>query len=193
MSRFSLNNFEREKELKIPAWVLSGPPVTLKLYHAVQALIIEIEARIKSPVKEKLTITERTLVNRHIAEKAGVSNTNLRKDRQGKLLEYIESENKRLERLWKNSISHASDGRRLSKSELERLKSQYEREIERLEQRNLTEYFNSAYESHALNEQKALVEKYKQLKNDFDQAQETIANLRKQNQQLITQLNTQVK
>lgn len=190
MSKFSLENFRKpERKTELPDWVLSGPPATLKLYQAVQEIVSEIETRIQSSDKKPLTIKERSLVSSKIAERAGIDKSNIRKDRQIFLIKFINEENFRLEQMWKNTTKHSKSGRRMSKPELERIKSEYEKEFKDLRNSNFVDYFHEALSSEVLNDQKALIGKYKQLENDYEKAQVTIANLRKQNSELLRQFN----
>ncbi len=190
MDQFSLDKFKKPDEIPIvPSWVLDGPPVTLKLYEAVQNMVLEKEVLIKSSAKKVLGVKDRQLVNSQIAELAGVDKSNLREDRQSLLLKYIEQENIKLDQLWKNTSEHPKKGQKPSKSDLARDKSIYERQLSEIKNERLVGYFQEALSSEVLNEQKYLIAKYKQLEIDYEKAQTTIANLRKQNGELLRCLN----
>lgn len=168
----------------LPKWVEEGPPVTEKLYKATINLVKKIEDIINSKQKG-LTVKDRTLNFSKIASKANVSNTNLRKDRQPDLIKYIESENLRLNQIWLNLHKHPKSGKRSSKAELLKQKQSYEKRIKELEELNLKAYFNEALKSEFIEDQHNQIQKYNQLNDDYHEALRTIANLRKQNQDLM--------
>ncbi len=192
MKTFSLDKYYKKSPTTnlIPPWA-SETKMTLKLYEAVlsQVKLIEKEIRDNSNNKQ-LSIKKRTLVKSKIAEIAGVDKTNLRIDRQPKLLDYIDSENKRLDHLWMNSRKHAGEGKRVAKPELEKLNTELKTEIEELRQLKLHEYFDKAIESQVLKNHREITAQHAQLKSDYRTAQKTIANMREMNAQLMKELNS---
>jgi hypothetical protein len=190
MNDFSLDNFKNNAdEPKTPDWVQQGTAATLTLYNATLTHITELENRIKAPKGKDLSILERKLVNAKIAETSGLKKSNFRPDRQRDLLTFIETENLRLSKLWENTHGKGNDGRKLFKVELERLKTEHENTIEEIQQENLADYFHAALASEVLHEHKRLSNEISQLKLNYNEAQVTIANLRKTATQLTKQLN----
>ncbi|NQZ87427.1 MAG: hypothetical protein HRT54_07575 [Colwellia sp.] len=175
-------------EVELPDWVKSGNKMTSRLYDATIELVKELKTQIKEGPSKDLKVTERTLVNAHIAEKAGVSDTNIRKDRQEGLLKFIKEQNDILLDMWKLDGGHPTDGRRMSKPELEVAKKALQKEVKDLENKKYREFFRELIDSQVIMEQKSLAERYTVLQADYNTAQETIAHLRLTQQQLIKQI-----
>jgi len=180
---------KKRVDVELPDWVNSGNKMTRKLYDATIELVKELKTQIKDGVSKDLKFTDRTLVNAHIAKKAGVSDTNFRKDRQPGLLKFIKEQNEILVDMWKLDGGHPADGRRMSKPELEVAKTTLQKEVKDLENKKYREFFRELIDSQVIMEQSSLAERYTALQADYNTAQETIANLRLVQQQLMKQLN----
>ena len=167
--------------------------MTRKLYDATIKQVKELKTQIKDGASKDLKVTERTLVNAHIAEKAGVSDTNIRKDRQEGLLTFIKEQNDILLDMWKLDGGHPADGRRMSKPELEMAKNNLQKEVKDLENKKYREFFRELIDSQVIMEQSSLARRYTALQADYNTAQETIANLRLAQQQLVKQLSEIIK
>ena len=103
MNEFDLNNYEKsveqaEDENEIPLWVLRGSDATLHLYKAILDETRLIEERIKR--KENLSIKERRIINRKLADTAKVDPSIINVRRQPDIVKFIESENERLGNIW---------------------------------------------------------------------------------------------
>jgi hypothetical protein len=179
---------KKRVEVELPDFVKSGNKMTKKLYAATIELVEELKTLIKSGTSKDLKFTERTLVNAHIAKKAGVSDTNIRIDRQELLIKFIEAQNEILVDMWKLDGGHPTDGRRMSKPELEVAKKSAEKQVKDLDNKKYREFFRELIDSQVIKEQSELARSYTALKADYNTAQETIANLRLNQQQLIKQL-----
>jgi len=180
-------------EVELPDWVKSGNKMTRKLYYATIELVEELKIQIKNGASKDLKVTDRTLINAHIAKKADVSDTNIRKDRQEDLFKFIKEQNDILLDMWKLGGRHSTDGRRMSKPELEIAKKSLQSEVKNLENKKYHEFFRELINSHVIVEQRSLAKRYAALQADYNTAQETIANLRLAQQQLIKQLSEENK
>ena len=180
-------------EVELPDWVKSGNKMTRKLYYATIELVEELKIQIKNGASKDLKVTDRTLINAHIAKKADVSDTNIRKDRQEDLFKFIKEQNDILLDMWKLGGRHSTDGRRMSKPELEIAKKSLQSEVKNLENKKYHEFFRELINSQVIVEQRSLAKRYAALQADYNTAQETIANLRLTQQQLIKQLSEENK
>jgi hypothetical protein len=175
-------------EVELPDWVKSGNKMTGKLYSATIKMVEELKILIESGASKDINFTDRTLVNARIAEKAGVNDTNIRKDRQEDLINFIKEQNDILLDMWKLHGGHPADGRRMSKSELEVAKKTLQKEVKDLGNKKYSEFFRELIDSQVIMEQSSLAKRYTALLADYNTAQETIANLRLTQQQLIKQI-----
>jgi hypothetical protein len=192
VSRFSLENFTKKDAPAIPAWAQSRKLIE-KLYHSVVKRAKEIEQLIEQSEAddvEKLKIKERKIVASQIADSLSIKRSNIRPDREPKLVDFIESENRRLRQFWKNHCSKLGVGQKLTKDDLEDLVKQKEKELEEAKQKNLHDYFDRAVESEVIHSQKDLADKYHQLQIDYQLEQEKSANLTKRVHELIREFNT---
>jgi anti-sigma28 factor (negative regulator of flagellin synthesis) len=189
MENSRLDKLRKQRvEVELPDWVKSGNTMTRKLYDATIERVKELKTQIKDGASKELKVTERTLVNAHIAEKAGVSDTNIRKDRQEGLLKFIKEQNNILLDMWKLDGGYPADGRRMSKPELEVAKTTLQKKVKDLENKKYREFFRELIDSQVIMKQSSLAERYTALQADYNTAQETIAHLRLTQQQLIKQL-----
>ena len=161
MSRFSLDNHIKKDTSATPAWAQSRDQIE-RLYHAIVKRVEEIENLIKQSgpeVVEKLKIKERKVVASQIADSLKIKRSNIRPDREPDLVGFINNENDRLMRIWKNRCSKVGVGQRLSKDELEDENKELMKKLEAAEQKTLHGYFDRAVESEVLESQKNLQEK----------------------------------
>ncbi|MBA6232406.1 MULTISPECIES: hypothetical protein [unclassified Colwellia] len=179
---------KKRVEVELPDFVKSGTKMTKRLYAATIEELDELKILIKSGASKDLDFTDRTLVNARIAKRIGVSDTNFRIDRQEPLLKFIKVQNEILVDMWKLDGGHPTDGRRMSKPELEVAKKSAEKQVKDLENKKYREFFRELIDSQVIMEQSSLAERYSALQADYNTAQETIANLRLNQQQLIKQL-----
>lgn len=189
MSRFSLDNFTKKPDSpSIPGWA-NGKPLQEKLYLTVLEVIKELEAKFENPkLASRLKPTQRSLVLAQITERAGVTRSNIRKDRMPELIAFIDRENERLGQLWKNASTKARQGRNLSKPELEVKKTELEKALTEVENRELHKYFDKAVESKVLISQQELAEKYRNLEALYNEAVKRSANREEQIQTYIREL-----
>ncbi len=177
MSIFSLENFTiAPKRPSIPEWA-KGKPLQEKLYLATLDIIKEIEGKFVNPREAScLKPTQRTLVFAQIAKRLRINRTNIRKERMPEFMLFIEQENTRLQKAWKNVNTKANQGHNLSKPELETKKSELEAAIEDIKNRQLHDYFDKAVESKILDSQHELAAKYRNLENLYKDAIKLAAN-----------------
>ena len=189
MSRFSLENFTKKQDSpSIPSWA-TGKPLQEKLYLTVLDIIKELEEKLENPkLASRLKPTQRSLVLAQIAERAGVTRSNIRKDRMTELISLIDRENERLGKLWKIASTKANQGRNLSKPELELKKTELEKAVAEVENRQLHEYFDKAVNSRILDSQKELTEKYHTLQAEYNEAIKKAANRDEQIKTYIREL-----
>ena len=181
MNRFSLDNFKIQQDTSasktIPGWVEHGIESTQKLYHAVIAEVTSIKKRIQN--EKNLALKERKLVNTRIATAAGVDKSLISKRRQPKLVEFIAQQNDTLAVLWNSTHKKPwTSGKKLAKDELEIEVRRLKRENKELKNAKMREYLEEAMKAELLHEHAQLAAEISQYKHLYQEAQETIANLR---------------
>lgn len=180
---------KKRADVELPDFVKSGNKMTKRLYAATIELVEELKIKIKDGASEDLKFTDRTLVNARIAEKADVCESNISIRRvEEDLLTFIKDQNDILVDMWKLDGGHPTDGRRMSKPELEVAKKYAEKQVKDLENKKYREFFRELIDSQVIMEQSSLAERYTALLADYNTAQETIANLRLAQQQLVKQI-----
>lgn len=173
-----------------PDWVLASPPVTKKLFDAINALYEEIEYKIEKGFIEDIDWSLGPIIKCDIATKAVVSPSNIRKDRQPRLYDYIVIKNNELKGLLpskaqkKQPKSKRSKTKKDYKSEIKSLKNQ----LKQNENEKYKEFFNQIIESHLTTKQKDLALKNEQLLLEVKNHEETIRNLREKLNQYMKQL-----
>lgn len=173
-----------------PDWVLASPPVTKKLFDAITALYEEIEYKIEKGFIEDIDWSLGPIIKCDIATKAVVSPSNIRKDRQPRLYDYIVIKNNELKELLpskaqkKQPKSKRSKTKKDYKSEIKSLKNQ----LKQNENEKYKEFFNQIIESHLTTKQKDLALKNEQLLLEVKNHEETIRNLREKLNQYMKQL-----
>lgn len=200
----NLNDFsiEREDEPQLDTGLPDYPGDTswMDALTAKQSAIVKkvtarfIEARDTIMASEKpksLKIGERTIKPAKLAEMAGVDKSNIRKDRMDitPFEKYLEHYNDTLIAIWQQRCNTCNSGRRLSRKELEVKKGEFELKYEQELNKNLVEYFQAALHSEVAQNQIETAQKLRELKIDYEKAQQTIANLRSQLQEMTIQLN----
>lgn len=200
----NLNDFsvEREEEPQLDTDLPDYPGDTswMDVLTANQRAIVKkvtarfIEARdiiIASEKPISLKIGERTIKPAKLAEMAGVDKSNIRKDRMDikPFEKYLEHYNVTLNAIWQQCCNTCNSGRRLSKKELEVKKGEFELKYEQELNKNLVEYFQAALHSEVAQNQIETAQKLRELKIDYEKAQQTIANLRSQLREMTMQVN----
>lgn len=182
-------NTKDESEPKYPDWVLAGPPVTKSLFSAVNDLFIKLKEQIELGDTNDIDIHNGPIVKAHIAERADVSPTNIRKDRQVDLFEYIKEQNAKLSKLLKNNKSKQSAGKRKTYKELKAENKEQKAKIKKLEQDKYHDFFSQIIESQLMKKQKDLALQNHKLLDEVTNHEETIRNLRRQVGQYMKQFN----
>jgi hypothetical protein len=184
-------NKKNDKDPKYPDWVLAGPPVTKKLYTAIDALFIELQQKIELGDTDNIDMHNGPIVKAHIAKRAEISATNIRIDRQVDLFEYIKDQNAKLTKLLKKNKSKESTGKRKNYKELKTENKEYKTEIKRLEQEKYHDFFTQIIASQLMKKQKDLALQNQKLLEETTNHEETIRNLRRQISQYMKQFNNQ--
>ena len=183
----------KKKTIKsdLPDYLQASSQALKDLYRAFKSIESELEAKINS-TEIDLSITERNILNSKVAERADRSESNFRRDRTvpAKIIEEIETANKRLELLYSTKVKKNTSGKHKSKSELEEEVESLRAEVKKLNNEKYQEFFAQLIDSQITQNQKRLAEKNKALELQVKQLEETIGNLRKQNAQYLRQLNT---
>ena len=192
MNKFNLSNYKKTNiQEEYPDWVLSGPDVLKKFYDALNELKDEIVERIESDPSSIESVRERTIVKTYVADKAGEDKTYIRKSRFPKdFFDLIKEYDDQLTNLWNEKSIGLKGGKSKTKNDYIEENEKLKVQKQKLEQENFHDYFNAVMESEVLEEQRTLAKANKQLKIDYEEAQETIANLRIKNNDLLKQLNS---
>jgi hypothetical protein len=179
----------KKLDLEFPAWVVNGPPVTKKLFCAVEEIFTELQNKIIAGDISNIDTKNGPIVNAHIAERACVSATNIRIDRQVDLFTHIEVKNVKLTKLLKSKKSKKSTGRRKIKKELVDENKKLNVKIKKLEQEKHHDFFTKIIDSQLMMKQKDLALQNQKLLLEVTNHEETIRNLRRQVNQYMKQLN----
>jgi len=172
---------------KLPSWVTDGTDVTRKLYESTQRAFVEIKRRLESA--DDLAIKERRLVGRVIAKDADVDHSNLRVDRQPRLMDFINELNQELDRIWLKYKSVKSDsGAKLTKKELEKENVYLKRELELARRANQSDALMVVLESELLMERKDLARALAKSKEQIISLEEMLANARRLNQEMFIEV-----
>ena len=192
MNKFNLSNYKKtgNKE-EYPEWVLSGSEVLKKFYDALNELKNEIVERIESDPSSIKSVRERTIVKTYVADKAGEDKTYIRRSRFPKdFFDLIEEYDEQLTNLWNVKSIGLKGGKSKTKHDYIEENEKLNDQNQKLEQENFHDYFNAAMESEVLEEQRTLAKANKQLKINYEEAQDIIANLRVKNSDLLKQINS---
>jgi hypothetical protein len=189
LDKLKIEKKKDENEPEYPLWVLAGPPVTKNLFNAVNELFIELKKRIERSDTSNIDINNGPIVKAHIAERADVSPTNIRIDRQVDLFDHIDTQNKKLLRLLKKEQSTKSAGKRPTYKELKAENKKLESKIKKLEQDKYHDFFTQLIDSQVMRKQKDLALQNNKLLNEVTEYEDTIRNLRRQVSQYMKQLN----
>lgn len=194
MSKFSLDKFIKKKEeVDIPSFARVNESIT-SIYLEVLKRIAELEEKVESiPATEikKLGIKEKKIVPAQITDSLNMERSSLRRDRNtSKLLDFIDTENRRIAALWTNKSKSDGAGKRLSKEEQEKVIEKQAAEIEELKQKLFHDYCDKAISQEVLHSQKALAEQLRDLKLDYKMEQERCSNLELKVKELIREINT---
>ncbi|ETJ48609.1 hypothetical protein X564_08055 [Pseudoalteromonas agarivorans] len=158
----------------------------------VHARFIEARDTIIAAEKPKsLKIGERTITPAKLAKMARVDKSNIRKDRMDikSFEKYLEHYNGTLNAIWQQRCNSCNSGRRLSKQELTVKKGEFELKYEQEFNKNLVEYFQAALHSEVAQSQIETAQKLRELKIDYENAQQTITNLRNQLREMTMLVN----
>ncbi|TMS93319.1 hypothetical protein CWB58_09845 [Pseudoalteromonas sp. S201] len=194
MSKFSLDKFIKKKEeVDIPSFARVNESITA-IYLEVLKRVAELEEKVETiPATEikKLGIKEKKIVPAQITDSLNMERSSLRRDRiTSKLLDFIDSENRRIATLWTNKSKSDGAGKRLSKEEQEKVIEKQATEIRELKQKLFHDYCDKAIAQEVLHSQKALAEQLRDLKLDYKAEQERCANLEMKVKELIREINT---
>ncbi|MBJ2135554.1 hypothetical protein JEU11_03730 [Paraglaciecola chathamensis] len=192
MSKFSLDNHVEKVEKPIPIWAQSSP-TTRKLYLCVVRHGEKIEELIKNTPKKEVAdipIKARKIVASAVTEEFRLDRSNISERKVPKLVEYIKTENNRLNQLWKNACVGIGSGKRPKRDELEESLASKERELKEQRQKNLHDYFNESVKSEVLNSQRDLANQLNEVRNLYKLEQEKSNNQDLTIKQLIRELNT---
>ncbi|AYM88776.1 MULTISPECIES: hypothetical protein [Pseudoalteromonas] len=174
------------------SWMNELTPKQSAVVKKVTARFIEARDTIMASEKPKsLKIRERTIIATKLAEMAVVDKSNIRKDRMDIMpfKKYLEHYNDTLNAIWQQRCNTCNSGRRLSRKELEVKKGELELKYEQELNKNLVEYFQAALHSEVAQNQIETAQKLRELKIDYEKAQQTIANLRSQLREMTMQVN----
>ena len=190
LSSLKITKSTENSTSQYPDWVLASPPVTKKLFDAITALYEEIEYKIEKGFIEDIDWSLGPIIKCDIATKAVVSPSNIRKDRQANLYNYIVLKNNELKELLPSKVQ-----KKQSKSKKNKTNKDYKNEIKRLknqlkqnENEKYKEFFNQIIESHLTTKQKDLALKNEKLLLEVKNHEETIRNLREKLNQYMKQL-----
>lgn len=191
MSKFKLSDYAVDKKNDagdndrehVPFWVESGTKTTKNLYKCILNEYEMLVQRIETS-KTILSINDRRIVNKRIANKCCVDKSNITIRRQPDIVDLINNLNNRLATLWERiQRRKKTSGKKLTKRELEIDRSDLVKEINRLKVMNLTEYVNRYIESKVLSKQRELSKENSILKKDLAKEEKRSAlledNLRK--------------
>lgn len=187
----SLLASKKKKHDILPAWMETASPKLKALYLAYKEIEEELESKIQN-TKEEINKTQRTIVKAKVAERADVNESNFRKDREipAKILDEIVASNKRLELLYKEKVSANSKGKHKSKSDLKSETELLKKEIKTLKNEKYKSFFELLIDNQLTENQKSLAEKNLALELRVKELEEVVANLRKQNNEYMRQLNS---
>lgn len=173
-------------------WMDSLTTIQSAIVQKVTVRFIEARDTIIAAEKPKsLKISERTIKPAKLAKMAGFDKSNLRNDRMDmkSFEDYLEHYNATLHAIWQQRCNTCNSGRRLSKKELEVKKGEFELKYEQELNKNLVEYFQAALHSEVAQNQVETSQKLRELKIDYEKAQQTISNLRSQLREMTLQVN----
>ncbi|MET0107147.1 MAG: hypothetical protein ABW072_18695 [Sedimenticola sp.] len=183
MANFDLSKYKKTSDsngTEIPEWVSEGTPATAALYQAVKSEVITIERRIRENKKGDLAQRKRQIVNKSIAEIAGVDASNLSPRRQPDIIHLIHSENDRLEALWIKLHGRKSSGNKPKRDELVIKNKELKDKIGKLKAKKIRETFESLLESEILETHASLAKKNRSLIQQNADLREEVANLQSQ-------------
>lgn len=189
-----MNNFLASKKKPLveglPPWLITAPDSIKALYRAFITIESELTEKI-SKTTEELAIKERSIVKAKVAERAGVDESNFRKDRpiSNRLLIEIENANERLNLLYKKQVSSRSEGQHKSKSELLAEVKLLRTEVSKLKNEKYQEFFSQLIANQLTEEQKNLAEKNRALAGRVKELEQVVSNLRNQIAAYIKELN----
>lgn len=182
-TKFDLNTFKLDKAKsavendKTPGWVENGSEMTKVLYRSALQVRLDIIEKINAGVK--LSVTDRRIVNKRLADMNGVDPSTITERRQSDLIEYIRNVNKELAELWSNKNKKKCRGvKALSKVELEKELVLLRKENKALEQKFCKESIEHALEQVFLQSQLELSQKITDLNQILEEKNETISQLR---------------
>ncbi|OUS72068.1 hypothetical protein B5G52_09450 [Pseudoalteromonas sp. A601] len=170
-----------------PDWVLASPPVTKKLFDAINALYEEIEYKIEKGFIEDIDWSLGPIIKCNIAIKAVVSPSNIRKDRQPKLYDFIILKNNELKELLPSKAQKKQSKSKTKKDYKHEIKS-LKNQLKQNENEKYKEFFNQIIENHLTTKQKDLALKNEKLLLEVKNHEETIRNLREKLNQYMKQL-----
>jgi len=162
----------------IPSWVSHGTGATKVLYDSVLKRRDEIKKKINEG--EKLSVTERKIINRHLALGNKLDPSILNKRRQPELIDFIDAVNEYLSELYSSKNKKKGKGgvKGLTRTELEKEVVSLRRANKKIEQKFCKDSIELALEKVFVKNQMQLSQEITELRKLLEEKNGTISELR---------------